>query len=69
MSTPTPQSPPDGVPDADWAEQVADAGPVAEEARPSSLPVVPSRGLKEADEADLAEQEVLAYSVDDEDRD
>ena len=66
MSTPTPQSPPDGVPDADWAEQAADADPVAEEAEPGSQPVAPSRGLKEADEADLAEQETLAYGVDDE---
>ena len=66
MSTPTPQSPPDGVPDADWAEQAADADPGAEEAEPGAQPVAPSRGLKEADEADLAEQETLAYGVDDE---
>ncbi len=69
MSTSTPQTPPDGVPDADWAEQEIDADPVAEEAgEPGSQPVAPSRGLKEADEADLAEQETLAYGADDESR-
>ena len=66
MSTPTPQSLPDGVPDADWAEQTADVDPGADEAEPGSPPVAPSRGLKEADEADLAEQETLVYGVDDE---
>ena len=66
MSTPTPQSPPDGVPDADWAEQATDAAPVVDEAEPGSQPVAPSRGLKEANEADLADQETLAYGADDE---
>jgi hypothetical protein len=66
MSTSIPQTPPDGVPDADWAEQEIDADPVAEEAgEPGSRLVAPSRGLKEADEADLAEQETLAYGADD----
>lgn len=66
MSTSAPQSLPDEVPDADWAEQSADADPVAEEAEPGSRPVVLSRGLKEVDEADLAEQETVVYGVDDE---
>ena len=66
MSTPTPQSPPDGVPDADWAEQAADVHPVVGEAEPGSQPVVPSRGLKEVDEADLADQATWAYDADDE---
>ena len=61
-----PQSPPDGVPDADWAEQEVDAAPVAEDAEPGSRPVAPSRGLKEVDEADLAEQETVVYVGDDE---
>ena len=60
-----PQTPPDGVPDADWAEQAADAAPVVDEAEPGSRPVAPSRGLKEADEADLADQETVAYDADD----
>jgi hypothetical protein len=54
------------VPDADWAEQAADAAPVVEEAEPGAQPVAPSRGLKEVDEADLADQETVAYGMDDE---
>jgi hypothetical protein len=67
MSTPTPQTPPDDVPDADWAEQEIDVDPVAEEGGdPGAQPVAPNRGLKEVDEADLAEQETVVYGEDDE---
>ena len=67
MSTSTPQTPPDGVPDADWAEQEIDVDPVAEEGgEPGAQPVAPNRGLKEADEADLAEQETVVYGEADE---
>jgi hypothetical protein len=59
----------DNVPEADWAEQEVDADPLTEEAgEPGSRsdvgPVPP-----EADEADVAEQQTLAFGEADESRD
>ena len=53
-------APGDEVPEADWAEQEVEAGPGAED----GVRVV-SAGTREADEADLAEQE-LSVDYDDE---
>jgi hypothetical protein len=49
--------PGDEVPEADWAEQEAEAGPPAEDGPAAGVRVV-SAGTREADEADLAEQEL-----------
>ena len=58
--------PPDDVPEADWAEQILDADPLAEdEADRQSQPVSVGRGTREADEADVAEQETVVYGGDD----
>jgi hypothetical protein len=69
VSKPRPETIPDNVPEADWAEQVVDADPLtAESGEPGSrLDVGPGRA--EADEADLAEQGTLAYGESDESRD
>lgn len=57
-------SPGDDVPEADWAEQEADAGRSEDE----TPVVVPSTetGFREANEADLLEQEVAVDYGDDE---
>ena len=67
MSSQSPASPPDDVPEADWTEQELDADPLTEQAgEPGARNPEAERGLKEADEADLAEQETLAYGESDE---
>jgi hypothetical protein len=59
-------TPPDDVPEADWAEQTLDVDPVADaESEPLAQPVTVGRGIREADDADLAEQEALVYGEDD----
>lgn len=69
MTTQRPEALPDDVPEADWAEQVVDADPLTDEAgEPGSRPDI-SRGVSEANEADVAEQETLAYGESDESRD
>jgi hypothetical protein len=69
MSTKRPEALPDDVPEADWAEQVVDADPLTDEAgEPGSRPDI-GRGVTEANEADVAEQETLAYGESDESRD
>jgi hypothetical protein len=66
MTNPPADSPGDEVPESDWAEQNTDADPLAEvDGSPGDLPAPLARGTREANEADLAEQEVVAY-VDDE---
>jgi hypothetical protein len=50
-------APGDEVPEADWAEQEVEAGPAAEVAAGPGVRVG-SAGTLEADEADLAEQEL-----------
>ena len=67
MSISSPDSPPTEVPEADWAEQSIDADPLAEaDGEPGERRATLAQGSREADEADLAEQETIAY-VDDED--
>jgi hypothetical protein len=66
MTLSSPDSPPDDVPEADWAEQTHDADPLAEgEAERPARPVSVGRGIREADEADLVEQETVVYGEDD----
>ena len=57
-------APGDEVPEADWAEQEVEAGPGAEVGAGPGVRVG-SAGTREADEADLAEQE-LSVDYDDE---
>ena len=67
MSSQSPDSPPADVPEADWTEQELDADPLTEQAgEAGARNPETERGLKEADEADLAEQETLAYGESDE---
>ena len=66
MSTPGTESLPADVSEADWAEQAIDADPPADE--------MPGSGgqrdleMVEANEADLAEQDALAYGGNDDER-
>jgi hypothetical protein len=66
MTLSSPDTPPDDVPEADWAEQTLDADPLAEaEADRQAQPVSVGAGIREADEADLVEQETVVYGEDD----
>jgi hypothetical protein len=68
MTVSSPDTPPLDVPEADWVEQAVEADPLAE-AEAEEQPPPPAnigRGLREVDDADLAEQETVVY-VDDED--
>ena len=66
---PRPETVPDDVPEADWVEQVVDADPLTDEAgEPGSRPDI-GPPVTEADEADVAEQETLAFGEADESRD
>jgi hypothetical protein len=54
------------VPESDWAEQNVDADPRTEaEGEPGQRPAGLRRGSREVDEADLVDQETIAY-IDDE---
>jgi hypothetical protein len=64
MSVPT-GAPGDEVPEADWAEQAAEAGPGAEGEAPAPTSAAASRA-READEGDLVEQEFSVGYDDDE---
>ena len=64
MSISSPQTPPTEVPEADWAEQAVTADPLAE-AEPNAVPAYIRRGIREADDADLVEQETAVYGEDD----
>jgi hypothetical protein len=65
MTLSSPDTPPEDVPEADWAEQTLDADPLAEaEAERQTKPVSVGRGIREVDEADLAEQETVVYGED-----
>jgi hypothetical protein len=58
--------PADDVPEADFAEQAVDADPAADEGgEPGQRPNNVQVGTREVDEADLADQETLAYGADD----
>jgi hypothetical protein len=59
-------APGDEVPEADWAEQTTEAGPPAAGQPPTAAGAVAS-GSREADEADVVEQEQLV-DLDDEER-
>ena len=60
------ESPGDEVPESDWAEQHTTADPLLEdEESAEGIPAQLARGTVEANEADLVEQETIAY-VDDE---
>jgi hypothetical protein len=63
----SPNTPPTDVPEADWAEQALEADPLAEAEEEEELaqPTNTDRGLREVDDADLAEQETVAYVEDD----
>ena len=66
MSISSPDTPPIEVPEADWAEQAVAADPSAEaEAQPNAVPANIRRGMREADDADLVEQETVVYGEDD----
>ena len=65
MSISSPDTPPIEVPEADWAEQAVAADPSAEaEAQPNAVPANIRRGMREADDADLVEQEKVVYGED-----
>jgi hypothetical protein len=69
MSLSTPDTPPTEVPEADWAEQAVAVDPLAEaDAEPNAVPANISRGIREADDADLVEQETVVYGEDDDAR-
>jgi hypothetical protein len=69
MSLSTPDTPPTEVPEADWAEQAVAVDPSAEaDAGPNAVPANISRGIREADDADLVEQETVVYGEDDDAR-
>jgi hypothetical protein len=70
MALSSPNTPPTDVPEADWAEQALEADPLAEaeaeaesEEGPRSANI--ASVLREADDADLAEQETVVYVEDD----
>ena len=65
MTVSSPDTPPTDVPEADWAEQAVEADPLAEAEK--ELPQLANigRGLREVDDADLAEQEAVVYGEDD----
>jgi hypothetical protein len=68
MSLSSPDTPPTEVPEADWAEQAVAADPLAEaEAQPNAVPAE-GRGIREADDADLVEQETVVYGEDEDSR-
>ena len=65
MALSSPNTPPTDVPEADWAEQELEADPLAEAEGDEGQPAYSGRGIREVDEADLAEQETVAYVEDD----
>jgi len=67
MILPSSDTPPADVPEADWAEQAVGADPLAdaEAENESAQSGYVDRGLREVDDADLAEQETVAYIEDD----
>ena len=69
MTLSSPDTPPTDVPEADWAEQARAADPLDEaqaEVELGPRPANVASVLREADDADLAEQDTVAY-VDDDD--
>ena len=65
MTLSSPDTPPTDVPEADWAEQALEANPLAEaEGDSGPRPTNVASVLREADDADLAEQEIVVYGED-----
>jgi hypothetical protein len=65
MTTPSSDTPPADVPEADWAEQALEADPLAEaEGESGPRPANVAGVLREADDADLAEQGIVVYGED-----
>ena len=62
MTHQVPEEPPVDVPEADWAEQHLEAGPPLDDEPDEQPPVMLSSGLLEANEADVVEQQMTAYS-------
>jgi hypothetical protein len=68
MTLSSPNTPPTDVPEADWAEQALAADPLADDEAEGVLSPGPTNiasVLREADDADLAEQETVVYVEDD----
>ena len=68
MALSSPDTPPTEVPEADWAEQALTADPLAEaevESEAGPRPANVASVLREADDADLAEQETVVFVEDD----
>jgi hypothetical protein len=66
MTLSSSDNPPADVPEADWAEQALAADPQAEaEGESGPRPTNVASVLREADDADLAEQEIVVYGEDD----
>ena len=70
MALSSPDTPPTEVPEADWAEQALEADPLAEAEAEAEREVGPRPAniagvLREADDADLAEQETVVFVEDD----
>jgi len=68
MTLSSPDTPPTDVPEADWAEQALAADPLAEAEAEGELSPGPTNitsVLREADDADLAEQDTVVYVEDD----
>jgi hypothetical protein len=68
MALSSPNTPPTEVPEADWAEQALEADPSAEAEAESDAGPRPTNiagVLREADDADVAEQETVAFVEDD----
>jgi hypothetical protein len=60
-------TPPADVPEADWAEQALEANPLSEseaEGESGPRPTNVASTLREADDADLAEQGIVVYGED-----
>ena len=68
MPLSTPDTPPTEVPEADWAEQAVAIDPSDEAEAENAVPANISRGIREADDADLVEQETVVYGEDDDTR-
>jgi uncharacterized protein YpmB len=68
MALSSSNTPPTDVPEADWAEQALEADPLAEAEEESMQPATTDWALREVDDADLAEQETVAYVEDDDNR-
>jgi hypothetical protein len=67
MTLSSSDTPPTDVPEADWAEQALEADPLAEaeaESEVSPRPANVASVLREADDADLAEQGTVVYGED-----